>query len=62
MNVGEWIRKRALVYPESPFLQDSDRIYNNRRFDERVNRTAHALRNLGIGKGDRVTLLMSNCR
>jgi fatty-acyl-CoA synthase len=61
LNIGEWISKRAIIHPEKLFLTDGDKAYNNRQFNERVNRTANALSNLGIMKGDRVALLMSNC-
>ena len=61
MNIGEWIQKRAMIRPENNFLQDRDRIYNNRQFNERVNRTANALNHSGIAKGERVALMMSNC-
>ena len=61
MNIGEWITKRAIIQPDKPFLAEKDKTYNNRRFNERVNKAANALINLGIMKGDRVALLMSNC-
>jgi fatty-acyl-CoA synthase len=61
LNIGEWISKRAIVHPEKPFLTDKDKAYSNRQFNERVNRTANALANCGVVKGDRVALLMSNC-
>jgi fatty-acyl-CoA synthase len=61
MNIGEWITKRAILQPDKPFLTDKDKIYNNLQFDERVNKTAQALIRLGIKKGHRVALLMSNC-
>ena len=61
MNIGQWISKRALLYPERPFLKEEDgRDFDNRTFDKRVNRMAHALRNLGLAKGDRVAVLMIN--
>ena len=61
MNVGEWISKRAFNKPERLFLQDEDgRRFNNREFNERVNRTAHALTALGVGKGERVAALLLN--
>jgi len=61
MNVGEWISKRAFNKPERLFLQDEDgRRFNNREFNERVNRTAHALAALGVGKGERVAALLLN--
>ena len=61
MNVGEWITKRTLSYPEWLFLKEEDgREFNNRTFNERVNRMAHALADLGIVKGERVAALMLN--
>jgi fatty-acyl-CoA synthase len=63
MNVGEWVFKRALTDPASPFLKESDRIdraYTNREFNGRVNRTAHALTSLGVTIGDRVSVVMLN--
>ena len=61
MNIGEWITKRAIIQPDKPFLTDENKTYNNLQFNERVNKTAQALIHLGIKKGDRVALLMSNC-
>jgi fatty-acyl-CoA synthase len=61
LNIGEWITNRAKIQPDKPFLTDKDKIYNNLQFNERVNKTAHALGHLGITKGQRVALLMSNC-
>lgn len=61
MNIGEWISKRAIIAPEKPFLTDKNKTYNNRQFNRRVNQTAHALGRLGVNKGMRVALLMSNC-
>ena len=61
MNIGEWITKRAIIQPDKPFLTEKNKTYNNLQFNERVNKTAHALSHSGIRKGDRVALLMSNC-
>jgi fatty-acyl-CoA synthase len=61
MNVGEWVTKRTLSYPERLFLKEEDgREFNNRTFNERVNRMANALADLGIVKGERVAALMLN--
>jgi len=61
VNVGQWISKRARLYPERPFLKEEDgREFDNRQFDKRVNRMAHALSKLGLKKGDRVAVLMVN--
>ncbi len=35
-------------------------VFRNRSFNERVNRTARALQNLDIVKGERLALLMGN--
>jgi fatty-acyl-CoA synthase len=61
LNIGEWITKRALIHPDKTFLAEKDRVLSNRQFNAQVNKTAHALGDLGIAKGDRVALLMSNC-
>ena len=61
MNIGEWISKRAIIQPNKPFLTEKNKTYSNRQFNERVNKTAHALGHLGITKGERVAILMSNC-
>ena len=61
MNIGEWITKRAIIRPDKPFLTEQNKACNNLQFNERVNKTARALIQLGTKKGDRVALLMSNC-
>jgi len=63
MNVGEWVYKRALTDPDGLFLKEAergDREYDNRQFNDRVNQTAHALMSLGVGGGDRVSVVMLN--
>jgi len=61
MNVGEWIFKRAAIYPEGPFLKEEEALsFTNREFNERVNRMAHALTAWGVCKGERVAVLMTN--
>ena len=63
MNVGEWVFKRAATNPEGAFLKEAerqDREFSNRQFNERVNKTAHALVSLGVAKGDRVSVIMLN--
>ena len=60
MNLGDWVAKRARLYPERPFLKEGERDYSNASFDARVNQTAHGLKTLGVQKGARVTVLMDN--
>jgi len=60
MHIGEWIAKRARLYPDRPFLKEDGLELDNRRFNARVNQTAHGLRALSLTKGDRVMVLMAN--
>ena len=60
MNVGDWVCKRALLYPDRPFLKEDAQEFDNRRFNVRVNQAAHALAELGVAKGARVATLMTN--
>jgi len=63
MNVGEWVFKRSISHPTRPFLKEAereDRDFNNKEFNERTNRMAHAIMSLGLKKGDRVATLLIN--
>ncbi|MBU2509954.1 AMP-binding protein [bacterium] len=60
MIVGDWVYKRAKSYPERPFVKQANIQYNNKQFNERVNKTAHALMDLGLRQGDRASVLMVN--
>ena len=61
MNVGEWVFKRAVTYPDGPFLkEEEERSFTNREFNGRVNRMAHALAAWGVGRGERIAVLMTN--
>ena len=61
MNVGELVSKRALTYPKGPFLkEEGERSFTNSEFNERVNRMTHALAAWGVGRGERVAVLMAN--
>jgi acyl-CoA synthetase (AMP-forming)/AMP-acid ligase II len=61
-TLGEILAKRAFVSPELEAVVDvaTGRRITFAELDDRVNRTAHALRRLGVSKGDRVGLLMMN--
>ncbi len=60
MNIGEWIGKRALLHPDRPFVKEGDREWDNRIFENQVNRTANALADLGVTKGTCLVTLMCN--
>ena len=58
--VDDFLRRAAELYPDKTAVVDGERRYSYREFQERVNRLAHALLGLGIGKGDRVCILSPN--
>jgi fatty-acyl-CoA synthase len=64
MNVGDWVRKRALISPDNVAMiyADGDRELHltYRELNERVNRAAHYLLDKGVTKGDRVAVLLLN--
>ena len=61
-NVGLFLAKRAELDPDvEAFVGvESGLRLTYREFNERACRTANALVDLGVGKGDRVALLMMN--
>lgn len=54
------LRASAARVPEAEALRFGDRCYTYAELDREVHRYALALRNLGIGKGDRVALMSTN--
>ncbi len=63
MNFGYTLEKRARMTPDIEAIIDvaSGRRFTFAEFDERANRTGNALRDVGVGKGDRVGILAMNC-
>ncbi len=60
MNIGEWTTRWSKLDPHSPCLKYQDLELTKFEFNQRVNRVANALQELGIKKGDRVAALMAN--
>ena len=63
MNVGTHLAKRALLNPGLEALVDeaAGRRFTYAELDARANRVAHVLAARGLGKGDRVAVLLPNC-
>jgi acyl-CoA synthetase (AMP-forming)/AMP-acid ligase II len=59
-TIGSLFRARARLTPAAVALDDGRRRLTYAAFDERVNRAAHALADLGVGRGDRVAILSEN--
>lgn len=61
-NVAQILEKRALLTPHRLGLVEweSGRRFQYQELDQRANRIANHLRRLGVGQGDRVSILASN--
>src|ERR1700754_3940797 len=61
-NVGSHLTKRAILDPDLEALVDigADVRYTFAELDERADRSANALAQLGLSKGDRVAVLLPN--
>ncbi len=60
MILRDMLEFAAARYPEKPAMADGDRRYTYAEWDERVSTVANALRDLGVGKGDRVVQVIKN--
>ena len=58
---GDLLRRTALRTPDKLALVSSGHRSTYRELDDAVNRTAHALADRGLAKGDRLALLSHNC-
>jgi fatty-acyl-CoA synthase len=59
-GIGSWPGRRARKSPDRVAVVHNDRELTYRDLDERVTRLAHALRALGVRRGDRVAYLGPN--
>src|SRR5215218_3959131 len=60
MLVSDFLRRAVHLYPDRDAIVSGDLRFTYRQFDERVNRLANALLDMGVQKGDRVALLSPN--
>jgi long-chain acyl-CoA synthetase len=61
MNIGRLAEDNILRFGEYPFVNFQDRWYTNVQMNRTANRLGHALKHLGIRKGDRVGVQLLNC-
>ncbi len=59
-NVGAWTLRRARIGPNDLALVDADRSLDYRALHERTGRCAALLVARGVGRGDRVAVLLGN--
>ncbi|MEW6665040.1 MAG: long-chain fatty acid--CoA ligase [Thermodesulfobacteriota bacterium] len=61
MDLGELPRRNARRCPESLCLIEGRKRQTNLSFNHRLSRLANGLLRLGVGRGDRVAVLLPNC-
>ncbi len=61
MSLGEFLERAASRRPEQAFVEIAGKVLTYREFHQRARQTAGLFRELGIGYGDRVCLLLPNC-
>ena len=62
INVGDWISKWARIQPDKIAVISDGDTYTYRQLDIRINKLSHFFLDKGIKKGDRVAVLLHNCK
>lgn len=60
MNLGKYISRSAVYYPDYPALIDEGKSYTYKELDNRTNRLAQGLLSLGLHKGDKIAIYAWN--
>ena len=61
LNIGMLLTTRARHQPNEPAIVYQGQIVSFRELNERADRWAHAITDLGFGKGDRLGIMPRNC-
>ncbi len=61
MNVGQLITRAAEKFPHKTAIIQDGKSFSYAQFNQRINRLASALGNLGLAKGERLGVLTKNC-
>lgn len=61
MNIAKYLEYNSSMNPDRPALIFRMQILRYRELNEAAGRVANTLKNLGIGRGDRVALFYPNC-
>lgn len=61
ISVGDWIKKWSILQPHKQALFFEDHPFTYLEFNRRINQLSYLLLETGIGKGDRVAVLLHNC-
>ena len=60
-NLLDLVEASARDYPDAPALQFFGRTTSYRELVDQIDRVATGLKDLGVGKGDRVAIVLPNC-
>jgi fatty-acyl-CoA synthase len=61
INIGDWIRKWSFLQPLKKAVVFEDRPFTYQEINLRTNQLCHFLLDLGVEKGDRISILLYNC-
>lgn len=61
MNVAWWVKRWSDLHPDKPAIIFEDSVVTYSILNKRLNAVAAWLQSIGIEKGDRVAIMMSNC-
>jgi crotonobetaine/carnitine-CoA ligase len=61
LRIASFLRRAADENPDKTFLVFKDKVFSYSQFVDNVSRASRAFQGLGIGKGDKVCLLLPNC-
>jgi len=62
INVGDWIRQWSAIRPHETAIISDDQPCSYAELNKRINRLTHFLIDAGVKKGDRVSVLLHNCK
>ena len=62
MHIGATLAQLALSHPDRTAIVDDNGAWSFQRFHRRVTRFGNAMHGLGLAKGDRIALLLPDCR
>ncbi|MBU0970468.1 MAG: AMP-binding protein, partial [Proteobacteria bacterium] len=61
MNIAWWVQRWAELLPDKPAILFEGQTISYRMLCRRADRTSCWLQSIGIEKGDRVAVMLSNC-